>query len=208
MKKLFMFITILLFSLSTLAVDRPIASVGEYLVFFDREGNKYYQPAPPDEQPEPIPESISIRIKKRPHNVFRNNWSGFELGYNGLYGENLDYFDLYWKSVNVRLNFIQKNIYILNNFGFYTGLGVSWDNYRFNTDKVLTSSPKGVIFIDNEIEYDKNKLTLSHLNVPLMVEIQTLNPQKFKRFYISGGLNVGYLMRSHTKQVIKNGGRE
>ncbi len=208
MKKLSMFIFIMLFTFSVFATERNLA-FGEYLVFFDKEGKELHQPIHEEEEAKETPPNISLRIEKRPHDTFRNNWSGFELGYNGLVGDDLGDFDLYWKSVNVRLNLFQKNLITLKNqFGVYTGLGFSWDNYRFNTDKVLVSEPGGVIFVDEGIEYNKNKLALTYLNVPLLVEWQTLSPQKFKRFHIAGGINVGWLMKSHTKQMIKNGGRE
>ncbi len=143
---------------------------------------------------------------------FRKNWTGLELGINGfLTPENKidlpadqSYLDLrYEKSVAVNLNIYQQHLSLIGNqVGLYTGLGIGWNNYRLGNDILLVKGSQ-------ELEYDevlvdnlsKNKLTMSMINVPLMLEFQTRSHSEFTKFHMAAGLNLGIRIGSHTKQV-------
>lgn len=143
---------------------------------------------------------------------FRKNWTGLELGINGfLTPENKidlpsdqSYLDLrYEKSVAVNLNIYQQHLSLIGNqVGLYTGLGIGWNNYRLGNDILLVKGSQ-------ELEYDevlvdnlnKNKLTMSMINVPLMLEFQTRSHSEFTKFHLAAGLNLGIRIGSHTKQV-------
>ena len=82
---------------------------------------------------------------------FRGHWSGLELGFNNwvtsdksqALPSDIDYMTLNsGKSSNFNLNFTQLSIGITRHIGFVTGLGLNWNNYRFegnnNIMRVLT----------------------------------------------------------------------
>ena len=151
------------------------------------------------------------RVTRRP---FRNNWSGFELGINGYLTPdnsiNLDaedeFMDLeYNRSIAVNLNLFQQNLPLVSNrLALYTGLGVSWNNYRFSNNMRLVHGEDGLEhYTDTIHSFRKNKLTMSHLNVPLMLEFQTPD---HRGFHIAAGFNLGVRLRSHTKQVYRHDG--
>lgn len=147
-----------------------------------------------------------------PRRTFRKNWTGVELGINGfLTPENKidlpadqSYLDLrYEKSVAVNLNIYQQHLSLIGEqVGLYTGLGIGWNNYRLGNDILLVKGSQ-------ELEYDevlvdnlsKNKLTMSMINVPLMLEFQTRSHSEFTKFHLAAGLNLGIRIGSHTKQV-------
>lgn len=183
-------------------------------------------PAPvaeaPDRDPTEIKEKkqeivigdVRVQRTRRPSRAyrFRDTWTGFELGVNGYLSPNhsldLDaedrFMDLeYQNSIAVNLNLFQQNFpLITNRVALVAGLGISWNNYRFSNNIRLQHEPDELAhFTDSIHTFDKNKLTISHLQVPLMLEFQTPGPRRSGAFHMAAGLNVGLRLRSHTKQV-------
>lgn len=142
---------------------------------------------------------------------FDGHWAGFELGFTRFTDAPKDFFELSKsKSSQVNLNIIETSFSISENFGFVTGLGIQWNNYRFADDVTIGK------FIDhdgekcytqlpiNKKDKDvlKTKLTTSYITVPLLLEIQSkYNRNKFIQFGIVGGFNIG----AHTKIKYGNG---
>lgn len=84
--------------------------------------------------------NISLKRSKTPK--FNGHWGGVDLGLNGFFlpdfktslPKDLEYFNLRTtKSVVVNVNFYEQNIAFTKNkkLGMVTGLGLSWNNYRF-----------------------------------------------------------------------------
>ncbi len=157
-------------------------------------------------------QKTQVSVKKRPAMRFRDNWSGLELGVNGfLTADNSttlptesEVFDLkYNKSIAVNLNLWQHNLVLVrNNLALVTGLGIGWNNYRFSTDDLLVKGPQQVVHDPGLYEYNKNKLTITHLNVPFLMEFQTSSNRSSEKFHLSAGVNVGLRIGSHTKQMV------
>jgi hypothetical protein len=112
------------------------------------------------------------------------------------------------KSVGVNLNIFELNGNIINNrFGIVSGIGLQWNNYRFD-DNVVLLPDSGRIFgykNDNITSYIKSKLVESWVRVPLFLEYQTAK-RKGKQFHIAAGGVFGYKLGSHSKQVHFEGG--
>ncbi|TVR38147.1 MAG: hypothetical protein EA394_11120 [Bacteroidia bacterium] len=159
-----------------------------------------------------------VRTRPLRRHVWRNEWTGFYLGINGYTSPdrslNLEpgseFMDLeYNNSIQVNLNLWQQNLVLARGahsaFGIYTGVGFSWNNYRFaNNIRLVTGDDQLEHFTDTIHNFRRNKLTVSHLNVPFMFEFQTRNRQNGSMpFHISAGVNAGVRLRSHTKQVYR-----
>jgi hypothetical protein len=151
----------------------------------------------------------SERRKKRSET--KPIWAGFEMGFNS-YMNSSGNFDLPHgyeflelrdeKSISVGLNFFQKNVELGNsNIWFFTGLGITWNNYRFASNVTLnaTSPVSATIDSSGNIDHIKSKLVVSYLNAPFMVEVFTSRNPK-KAFHIGAGALVGLRLMSHTKQ--------
>lgn len=162
-----------------------------------------------------------VRTRPLRRYVWRNEWTGFYLGINGYTSPdrslNLEpeseFMDLeYNNSIQVNLNLWQQNMVLARGahsaFGLYTGVGFSWNNYRFaNNIRLVTGDDQLEHFTDTIYNFRRNKLTVSHLNVPLMMEFQTRNRQNGSTpFHIAAGVNTGVRLRSHTKQVYRDEG--
>jgi len=160
-------------------------------------------------------------VKINKHNKkpkFNGHWAGFELGVNGLLDKDMtisspagyDFLDMnYAKSIAVNINFFEQNINLISqHLGLVTGMGISWNNYRFDKNVVLTHEGEfdGYYDTDASRNYEKSKLVVSYLRVPLMLELQTNSKMKANSFHISGGVVGAVRIGSHSK-IIYNGNK-
>lgn len=138
-----------------------------------------------------------------------SHWSGFEMGVNAymnadnsftMQGSKSAYELDYSRSHMFRLNFAEHKLRIFDEYvGIVTGAGISFHGYQFKKSTVLDG--KGPVTIANEdsIDYRKNKLKVTYLEVPLLLEINTSDDPK-KTFHIAGGVVGGYKIGSKFKQ--------
>lgn len=152
---------------------------------------------------------------------FRGHWAGFELGVNGFanedysdYADDMDDFmelDMA-RSTAITLNFIQYDISLQkdrNTIGLVSGLGLDWNNYRFDQDISLQKASSGQIeplYFDADWDIKKSKLTTMYLTVPLLLEFQIPVKYKSRRVHLSAGLVGGLRIGSHTKVKYKSNG--
>jgi len=163
-----------------------------------------------------------VKIKRdKKKDKFNGHWKGLELGVNGYltpnndleYGSEYSLLDQkYQKSINVNLNFYEQNFSLVkNHLGLVTGLGLSWNNYRYDNDVRLTKeNDKLVLFRDNTegTTYEKSKLVNTYLTLPLMLEVQSNRYSKVNSFHLTGGLVGGWRIGTHAKYVYDDGSRQ
>jgi len=151
---------------------------------------------------------------------FRGHWSGFEMGINAFANEDYsnypaeldDFMDLNLaKSTAVNLNFLQYDISLQKkktNIGLVTGMGLEWNNYRFD-QKITLKEENGVIYPDSETYQEasikKSKLTSLYLTVPLLMEFQ-IPVKNDHKIHMSAGLVGGLRLGTHTKIKYKRKG--
>lgn len=152
--------------------------------------------------------------KKKNRDRFKGNWTGLELGVNGYLNNNntievpsaYNYLSLnYSKSLNFNYNIFQQSLPIIGKrFGMVTGLGFHWNNYKFDnvttTLKETTNGISGFYDLDSTKSYQKSKLTVTYLVVPLLFEFQTNRFHDLNSFHISAGVIGGVRIGTHTKQ--------
>lgn len=176
--------------------DTTKVSVGRHTIIVDDDGNVKY--------------TRNKKIK------FNGHWGGVELGINGYvtpdyntnWGKENDYLNLrYEKSIAVNLNVYEQN-FALNkakNMGLVTGIGMAWNNWRFSQTTYLTpdsSQIEGYYMVNTDgtnLSVRKTKLTAMYITVPLMYEIQTKNPKRYRRFHFAVGALMSARVRTHTK---------
>src|SRR6185369_6703528 len=120
-----------------------------------------------------------------------------ELGFNNYLNSDMktgapdgyDYLELNTgKSIVVGLNVFQQNFRLgKSNFWFFTGLGVTWNNYRFDKNVILNSSTgtlTGGFDTVSTRDYDKSKLLTTFLTAPLMFEF--FSDRKIKKAFHVG----------------------
>lgn len=146
-------------------------------------------------------------------NDFDGHWAGIELGINGfakadysLYAaEDQDFLSYDWlRSNGLHLNAIQYSRGLQanrNTIGLVTGIGLSLNSYRLDKNTSIELDDRGMVqplnlYFDSN---QKSKLSIVYLEVPLLLEFQVPFREKADRLYISGGINLGRRLTSHTK---------
>lgn len=141
---------------------------------------------------------------------FKGHWPAFEMGINSFANTNytgfpLDYFmDLNQnKSLEVNLNFLRYSIGLQKekrNVGFITGLGWTYNDYRFSNAYTIVNDNGLVKSVAlDKTGLSKSKLSTIYLTVPFMLEFQVPVPGHKSRLYFSGGLIGGVKIGAHTK---------
>ena len=161
--------------------------------------------------------SLMIRIRatngpeRRQH--FRGHWSGIEFGFNNyltsdhsmVMPSGIDYMSLQSSiSNNFNINFSQLSIGIARHFGIVTGLGINWNNYKFDGNNNIQKGTDGIIeVLDPGANLEKSKLATIYLTLPAMLEIQI--PANYHHINLAGGFIGAIKLGSHTKMVFKDG---
>jgi hypothetical protein len=167
------------------------------------------------------PNNLSVQEEKEDKEIsrsrfrrgFRGHWAGIELGFNNyVNGENSTVMpaDIYYmtlnsgKSMNFNLNFAQQSIGFTKHLGIVTGLGINWNNYRFDGNNNIRKNDIGVIVTDSLVDkLEKSKFTTVYLTLPVMLEIQI--PADNHHINIAAGFIGAIKLGSHTKMVFENG---
>lgn len=166
--------------------------------------------------------NVDFKRDRKDRDRYDGHWGGFDLGINGYVNgkqefdlpEAYDFLDLRWeKSINVAINFWEQNFNLINNqLGLTTGLGLNWNNYRFEDRAYITRTSEGISGgfypAGGERNYTKSKLVVSYLTLPLLLEFQTNRFSKKNSFHIGGGLLTGLKIGSHTKMVYNDGSKQ
>jgi len=151
--------------------------------------------------------------RARRRSRFRGHWSGLELGFNNwvtseksqALPSDIDYMTLNsGKSSNFNLNFTQLSLGITRHIGFVTGLGLNWNNYRFEGNNNIIEGPQGVIEqLDPGTMLEKSKLATLYLTAPFLLELQL--PVDHNHLSIAAGPIGAVKLSSHTKMVFEDG---
>ncbi len=158
----------------------------------------------------------SVEYRKPNRNKSRRfvgHWAGMNVGYNNLMtsSQSFNYPDEYMfmemnagKSVGVAINPWQQSIKLQRrgNVGLVTGLGVEWNNYRFDSQYLLNRDEEGntsYIVLTDPVK--KSKLTTVYMNAPLLLELQVPVGRDRSPIYLSAGVIGGLRLGSHTKVV-------
>lgn len=140
-----------------------------------------------------------------------STWNGIYLGVNGFLtpsnslniGNENRFLELdYSKSVTVGLNFADVKIKIVPKYvTLVTGLGVQFNKYGLKNNYNLYYNADSVYGVQEPIiNYSKNKLSATYLQVPLMLEFKT-HSKLSKSFHFGFGVIGGYKLGSSLKQA-------
>lgn len=156
---------------------------------------------------------------KKSRRSFNGHWKGLELGMNNYLTSDYSltlpaeaqFMELNTgKSWCVNLNMLQYDIgFGTDKVGLVTGLGLEFNNYRFDRDNSIIKDPVTRKIVSKEYDaatyIEKSKLSTSYLTVPLLLEFQ-IPVSGYKRIHISGGVIGGLKIGSHTKVIYKEDG--
>jgi hypothetical protein len=142
---------------------------------------------------------------------FRGHLTGIEFGlsnyrYNNsmTLPDDISYMTLNTSCSNAfNINFSQLSMGFSRNIGIVTGIGLNWDNYRFEYRNSITVGPDGLIseyVPDNPVPVKRSKFSALYLNVPAMLEIQI--PAGYpNHLNVAAGVVGGLKLNAWTKVV-------
>jgi hypothetical protein len=149
------------------------------------------------------------RYRSNRRNRFRAHWTGAEIGFNNyltsdmssVLPDEIGYMTLHsGKSINFNINFAQLNLGITRHIGFVTGLGLNWNNYKFDGNNNIIKGTNGIIEeLDPGALLKKSKLTTLYVNLPFLLEIQI--PVHNNSINIAAGPVGSVKLASHSKMV-------
>lgn len=154
--------------------------------------------------------------RNRRSDRFKGHWGGFDIGLNGYvnqnhnadFGQAYDFLSLnYEKSINLNFNIYQQSFAFnkAKTIGLVTGVGLSFDEYRFSNQVYLDPSADnltGYYIVNTSVK--KSKLSVHYADIPLILEFQTNNPMRRKRFFFGVGVIGNVKLRSRTKIYFNN----
>jgi hypothetical protein len=180
-------------------------------------------------QPSNQSREVQDYFKQRHYNRKSNHvthWFSFDLGFNNFVdntdysspetqafaGPNVteDWFNLRnSKSVNVNIWFVQGRLNMIKHvINLRYGAGLEFFNFRFEDDIRFTKNPPSV-YLDDQIDYNKNKLAMNYITVPVMLNINFTPGKSLERsFGISAGVSGSYLYASRQKYRSPETGKE
>ncbi len=137
------------------------------------------------------------------------HWAGVEFGFNNYLNTDnkFDVPDEYGylglnsgKSVFVNINPFEYKVKLYERYIMLgTGFGFSFRNYYFaNKDSILVSGAEMVTAAPAEKSYNKYKLAVDYISVPLLLEFNTSKYNK-NSFHFGGGMVFNYKIGSRVK---------
>lgn len=139
----------------------------------------------------------------------------FDLGFNNYLSDGstdlpdqYDFLELRTgKSVNTKLTLVKVGVGLFDHHvSILSGLGIDWNNYRFNNNTVLTSSGADTLstrtFSDG---FKKYKLLTQYGFIPLELRFDTKPENSSESFHFAVGGRFGYLIHAHTKVKMGDG---
>jgi hypothetical protein len=136
------------------------------------------------------------------------HWAGFEAGVNGFMSNDMSFglenpaYELdYSNSLFANLNIVEQKLAFFKGYGgIVTGLGFNFNSFAFkgntslgfNADSTWTTT-------NNNLNFRKNKLNITYLTIPLMLEFNTSLDQD-KSFHFGFGVQGGFKLLAKTKQ--------
>lgn len=160
-----------------------------------------------------IKENIRHREKPEHKSVHRmdGTWGGFGIGVTNFINKDYklavpagaEFMDLkIANSLEFNFNFAEKTLGIIKDYvGITSGLGLQYQNYRFANDFTLTKTDAGIVAESVNMDLSKNRLSIWHLNIPLMMEFQIPVYGENKRIKLAAGVIGG--LRIGSRQVQK-----
>lgn len=170
-----------------------------------------------------VDEDGHVEFTRTKVNKFNGHWGGFHIGINGYVDpdfsiqvpEEYNFLDLkYEQSIDVHINVYEQNFNLVkNHLGLITGIGFTFNSYRYGKDWHFISDSSTIYAFHGESvyperDYDKSKLKVTYLNIPLLLEYQTNQGMKTNSFHMTAGILGGVRLGTKSKVVWDDNSKE
>lgn len=152
-------------------------------------------------------DSLEFNCKRQGYHY----WEGIDFGVNGFLNPsrqialpaNYSFLELdFARSFSFAWNISQYNVHLYkNHINLVTGLGLEWNSYAFRQNMTLTPRNNTIAATVETVNFSKNKLKMTYVNMPLLLEFNTNAIDDDNSFHFAVGGTFGYnLFRNRLKQ--------
>jgi hypothetical protein len=144
--------------------------------------------------------------KKKP---LKEVYSGFEMGMNSFTDNQMNFtmpinYNFLETKINKSwfygINFLEGDLILIkNNLALTSGLGMEFQTFEFNTNRILTPNARAVSADSNQKALNRNRLYNFNFNVPLLVKFAPRTAKGRNGFHMAVGLIGTYKAYSHVK---------
>lgn len=113
-----------------------------------------------------------------------------------------------WKSSNFGLEVFQMGYRFNSYFKVYLAAGLDWNHMRLKENITFQKKEPTLTYINEPIEFKKNRFSSQYLRVPLSFQLRTKDDEKGNKFNFVFGPEVGFLLNGKVKQVSNERGKE
>ncbi len=118
-----------------------------------------------------------------------------------------------FRSKSIGLYYTKRKA-LSNKFSFYYGLGFGLEKLDFGDSSTLVSGfddgteilPVAVVPLDTDLSFDKNRLAITYLDIPLDLRFHPTGTQDGEGLFIGVGGILGLRLNSHAKFKFDEGG--
>ncbi|NBW71927.1 MAG: PorT family protein [Flavobacteriia bacterium] len=146
-----------------------------------------------------------------------SHWEGFGINTNGFLntegkiatGSDAGFLELdHARSIGFNFNLVEKRFPIYREYvGLTTGLGIQWNRYALKNNVDVMVSADSTYGVENTtVDFKKNVLRSTYLQIPLLLEITT-NKDNDKAWHISAGVVGGIRIGSSLKTKWEDAGK-
>ncbi len=145
------------------------------------------------------------------------HWAGFGINTNGFLnadgkiatGDAAGFLELdHARSIGFNFNLVEKRFPIFREYvGLTTGLGIQWNRFALKNNVDVMVSADSTYGVENTtVDYKKNVLRSTYLQIPLLLEFTT-NKDNDKAWHISAGVVGGIRIGSSLKTKWEDAGK-
>lgn len=111
-----------------------------------------------------------------------------------------------WRSSNIGFDILQLSYRFNSSFRIYTAGGFDWTNLRLRESVTILRNQAPLAYTQDNINYEKNRLSVTYIRVPLAFDFRTHDDSDGRRFHFVGAAEMGVRISSSLKQESKENG--
>lgn len=112
------------------------------------------------------------------------------------------------KTSTFSFDIVQMGYRFNPHFKVYVAGGFDWTHIRLRKNITIQKNTSELTFIEDDVEFSKNRFSSSYVHVPLNFELRTSENKNGKRFYFIAGPEVSFLLNGKVKQISSERGKQ
>lgn len=112
------------------------------------------------------------------------------------------------KTSTFSFDVVQLGYRFNQHFKVYVAGGFDWTHIRLRKDITIQKNTSDLTFVEDDVQFSKNRFSSSYVHVPLNFELRTSENKNGKRFYFILGPEISFLLNGKVKQISSERGKQ